>query len=234
MKKVIVALHGLKPTKYDDLSSFKKYSQGKLEKELIAFEYFHNNTKTDLNLKAMLAKIEPVIDKEIAAGNEVTLFGYSMGTLLSLILADKYLDIKNVVLLTPANAVDFLTLYKGLHELNKRAKSRLSKQEYNEVIKNLKDEEKYRINKWPKKLLFIFYNIQKNANSMLKNLEGKNIYIIQASKDEIIENDKVLKILERIDSTKNHKHVIKLETGHFFNQMNPEHFDLIIDTLNKV
>lgn len=234
MKKVVIALHGLKPTLYDDLSSFKRYSQGKLEKELISIPYFHNNTKSDLNLKAMLDKIEPVIDKELAAGNEVTLLGYSMGTLLSFILADKYLDIKNVVLLTPANANDFMTLYKGLHELNKRAKSRLSKEEYKEVIKNLKDEEKYRINKWPKKLLFMFYNIQKNANAMLKNLEGKNIYIIQAEKDEIIENEKVLKVLERIDSTKNHKHVIKLNSGHFFNQMNPEHFDLIIDILNKV
>lgn len=234
-EKIVILLHGFKKKDFDDFNHFVNYAKGKTKYKIVPNQYWYDNhDKSSLNWQKMSSSLDKIVDGY--KDKEIILIGYSMGGVASFREAAKNDNVISFMALYPAFYINFKGWVKVL--LNnikkwKEMRKRLGKERYKRM-KQLKS--KGVSEKYPITLAWNINLFRKKQIKYISRLKNKKIFLVWSKNDEVTQDDRVFKMLDK-KLNKKLNNFTKLEaTESHFNALDENQtkmFDRIIDFINS-
>lgn len=215
-KKVYITLHGYKRPGWDDFKSFKDFID--VDGEVVVFDYYDS---TEIELIERHTWIENAKEKIREYHDyDVTLIGYSVGAVVAMAAAaDPSLsNIKRIFAITPAVKTQFMRwIYKGLifpYFLIKKFIKRISlgKNEY-EAYKEAKS--RGASEKFPLKMTLMINAFKINLKKQFINIKNKDIEIVYANNDGIVDVKRSIKYLKKNIDDSNNFYITFVPESHY-------------------
>lgn len=215
-KKVYITLHGYKRPGWDEFKSLENSIT--TDGEIIIFDYYDSTEFEGINrndwIEAAKDKIREYKDYD------VTLIGYSVGAVMALAAAaDPSLNnIKKIFAITPAVKTQFMRwILKGVifpYFLGKKLYKRitLGKKKYNAYKKS---RSRGASEVFPMKMTLMINAFKINLKKQFVNIRNKDIEIVYANNDGIVDVERSTKYLEKNLHESNEYKIIFVEESHY-------------------